>query len=350
MIPSRPTFAPAMTAMPRHFDPHLVNDPFGDPGLYVDLVFERRALLFDLGDLSRLSPRNLLRVSDVFVSHRHMDHFVGFDQLLRCILGREKTVGFYGSTGLIESIEHKLKAYTWNLIARYEGNPILRVAEIDANGRITSAQFPGRLAFARADDESVASEDFVLLQEPGFLVRATLIEHGVPALAFALEERSHINIWRNKVEAMGLSVGRWLGTFKEAILRGSPEDTPIEVSWSGARGERPESLPLGALKREIMRITAGRKIAYVVDCAFTDANVARVVALAKDADILFIEAAFLQEDCARAAERQHLTAHQAGTLARLANVKRLVTLHYSPRYQGHGERLAREAETAFRGG
>jgi hypothetical protein len=29
----------------RHFDPTLINNPFDDPGLYVDLVFERRALL-----------------------------------------------------------------------------------------------------------------------------------------------------------------------------------------------------------------------------------------------------------------------------------------------------------------
>ena len=177
-----------------------------------------------------------------------------------------------------------------------------------------------------------------------------MIDHGIPALAFALEERAHVNIWRNKVEAMGLAVGPWLGAFKEAILRGSPEDAPIEVAWTGTRGERPPSLPLGVLKQEIMRITAGRKIAYVVDCAYTEANVARIVSLVQEADILFIEAAFLQEDRTRAAERQHLTAHQAGTLARLADVKRLVTLHYSPRYQGHGERLAREAETAFRGG
>ncbi len=336
--------------MPRYFDPHLINDPFGDPGLYVDLAFERRALIFDLGDLSRLSPRQLLRISDAFITHRHMDHFIGFDQMLRCILGRETTVGFYGPVGLIDAIEHKLKAYTWNLIAGYEGNPTLRVTEVDQNGRKISAQFSGRRAFERGEATTATSEDGDLLQTPGFEVRAVTIDHGVPTLAFALEERAHVNIWRNKVEAMGLAVGPWLSTFKEAILLGRTEDTPIEVTWAGAPEGRPASLPLGQLKKQIMRVTSGRKIAYVVDCAFTEANVARIITLAKNADILFIEAAFLQEDHARARERQHLTAHQAGTLARRANVNRIVTLHYSPRYQSHGARLAREAESAFRGG
>lgn len=336
--------------MPRHFDPHLINDPFGDPGLYVNLVFEQRALLFDLGDLSPLSPRQLLRVSDVFVSHRHMDHFSGFDHLLSCFIGREKVVGFYGPPGLIDGIEHKLRAYTWNLVAGYEGNPVFRVTEMDDKGHLTCAQFSGRLAFERAEVPSTMAEEGLLLEEPGFRVRAATIDHGIPVLAFALEERAHINIWRNKVEAMGLAVGPWLGTFKEAILRGSPEETPIEVTWANPREQRPRNLPLGALKKEIMRITSGRKIAYVVDCAFTDANVARVVSLTRDADTLFIEAGFLEADRDRAAERQHLTAHQAGTIARLANVKRLVTLHYSPRYQGRGECLAREAEAAFRCG
>ena len=215
--------------MPRHFDPHLINDPFGDPGLYVNLVFEQRALLFDLGDLSPLSPRQLLRVSDVFVSHRHMDHFSGFDQLLRGLLGRDKVVSFYGPPGLIDGIEHKLKAYTWNLVAGYVGNPVFRVTEMDEKGRLTCVQFSGRLAFERAEGQSAIAGEGVLLVEPGFKVRATTIDHGIPALAFALEERVHINIWRNKVEAMGLTVGSWLGTFKEAILRGCPEETPIET-------------------------------------------------------------------------------------------------------------------------
>jgi ribonuclease Z len=333
--------------MPRHFDPTLINDPFDDPGLYVDLVFERRALLFDLGDLSRLAPRKLLRISDVFVTHRHMDHFAGFDQLLRVFLGREKVVGVYGPTGLIDAVEHKLRAYTWNLIEGYEGNLVFRVTEIDTVGRLTSAQFSGRSQFERSEGETKQSDDGLLLQEPGLQVRATILDHGEVVLAFALEERAHVNVWRNKVEALGLSIGPWLRAFKEAILRGAPDDTLIDAAWHDRPSERAAALPLGHLKKEIMKITAGRKIAYVVDCSFTDTNVEKIVRLAKDTDVLFIEATFLDADAALAKARHHLTARQAGTIARLAGVKRIVTLHYSPRYKDRGHHLAEEARDAF---
>ena len=101
----------------RHlFEPRLVNDPFGDPALYVDLRDERRALLFDLGDISALPPRELLRVSHVFVSHTHMDHFAGFDTLLRVVLGRKTAIALIGGPGFVAQVEHKLLAYTWNVV------------------------------------------------------------------------------------------------------------------------------------------------------------------------------------------------------------------------------------------
>ena len=337
-------------SMPRHFDPTLVNDPFDDPGLYVDLVFERRALLFDLGDLGRLAPRKLLRVSYVFVTHLHMDHFAGFDQLLRRLLGREKILGVYGPAGIIDAVENKLKAYTWSLIEGYEGNLTFHVREIDEAGRLTSAQFSGRTRFQRSDGERRQSDDGIILKESGIQVRAATLDHGVPVLAFALEERAQINVWRNKVDAMGLVIGPWLRAFKEATLRGADDDALVDVAWRDGQFEKPAALPLALLKKEIMKITSGHKIAYVVDCAFTDANIEKIVQLARDADTLFIEATFVHADSTVAETRRHLTARQAGTLARLAGVKRLVTLHYSPRYKGQGHRLAQEAQHVFLNG
>ena len=119
----------------------LINGPLGDPVMYCEIMFERRALLFDIGDITVLAPRQLLRVSHVFVSHTHMDHFAGFDHLLRLLLGRDKTVALYGPSGFIDRVEHKLKAYTWNVVRSYAGNLVLEAYEVQDNGIVHCARF-----------------------------------------------------------------------------------------------------------------------------------------------------------------------------------------------------------------
>jgi ribonuclease Z len=49
------------------YDARLVDGIWGDPGICIDLKFQRRALLFDIGDVRSLSTRVPLRVSDIFV-------------------------------------------------------------------------------------------------------------------------------------------------------------------------------------------------------------------------------------------------------------------------------------------
>ena len=335
--------------MPLLFNPHLVNDPFGDPGLLVELMFERRSLLFDIGDLSPLPPRRLLRISDVFVSHRHMDHFSGFDHLLRVVVGRDQIINLYGPSGLIDAVGSKLSAYTWNLVSGYVGNLRYRVHELDHGNHLRMAEFQSRSGFSRGSSISRPCIGGVLLREPRFQVKAAILDHGIPSLGFALEETVHVNIWRNKVEALGLKVGPWLRTLKEAAARGDADETLVAVEWRDPHPAAPPALSLGQLKREILQIAPGRKIAYAVDAAFTPANAEKIIALAGNAELLFIEAPFLQTDVAQATARQHLTARQAGALARQAGVKRIVTLHYSPRYAGRGDELRHEALGAFHG-
>jgi len=100
-------------------DPRLVDPDAFAPGLVVDVRDEKRALLFDLGEIERLAPRVLLRVSHAFVSHTHMDHFAGFDHLLALGLGRMRRLVLWGGPGFVEQVEHKLRAYTWNVVHRY---------------------------------------------------------------------------------------------------------------------------------------------------------------------------------------------------------------------------------------
>lgn len=134
------------------FDARLVNGEFGDPGLYVDFRDERRALLFDVGDLATLSPRKLLRLSQLFVSHRHMDHFAGFDRLLRVVLGRKARIILTGGPGTIDGIAHKLGAYTWNLVHRYAEELVLDVRELGTDGNAGRALFSSRTGFEHAGE------------------------------------------------------------------------------------------------------------------------------------------------------------------------------------------------------
>ena len=327
----------------------LVNGPFGDPGVLVDLLHRRRAFLLDLGEIGAVSVREVLRVRDVFVSHAHMDHFSGFDRLLRLALGRDMEIRLFGPPGLIDRVEHKLHGYTWNLLGGYVNELGFAVTELHPGGQGRRASFRLRHGFARTDEHGVELPRGVLLDEGNLRARAAVLDHGVPCLGFALEEKWHVNVHKNRLLDLGLETGPWLRELKDLVLAGAADDHVVTARWQEAGRTVERRFALAFLKERILDVVRGDRIAYVTDVAWTEANVAAIVKLARGAEILFIEAVFLDRDRERAAARRHLTAHQAGTLARLAGARRVVPFHFSPRYAAEETALYLELDAAFAG-
>lgn len=336
--------------MRSNFHCDLINGPFGDPGLLVDCKFERRALLFDLGDLGVLPTRKLLRVSDIFVTHAHMDHFAGFDRLLRVALGRDTGVNLYGPPGFIERVGHKLAAYTWNLVDGYATDFVVTVREVAVDWSVRGARFRSRNRF---DEERLPADQApggLLLSEPSFKVRASILDHGIPVLAFAIEEAVHINVLKNRLTELGLPTGHWLTELKSLVRAGADDATPVEVRWRDRGGHRLRVYPLAELRQRVLEFVRGERICYVTDLAFTPQNVERVVALALGADRLYIECVFLESDRDHAARKAHLTARQSGMIAAASGAKVAIPFHFSPRYLEREADLRAEFETACDGG
>jgi len=328
--------------MSARFFTRLVNGPFGDPALYLRLPHQPEALLFDCGDLHPLTPRACLKVRRVFISHAHIDHLVGFDQLLRLSLYRDLCLQLFGPPGLVEIIRHRLGGYSWNLMRDFPF--VLRVTEWDETaGR--SAEFRAGNAFAREERPPVRQEEW-LWQGDEARVRAAPLDHGgIISLGFRLEQRPHVAIHPDALHRLGMVAGPWLSTFKRLLRQDAEGQSPLMVPLAG--GGQQEWL-LQDLAARISHTAVGVKICYLTDLRPTADNLSRAVSLADGASLLAIEAPFLHRDFDRALVRNHLTARLAGEVAGLAGVGRLLVFHHSPRYQDQPRALWREAEQARR--
>ena len=329
------------------FHPRLNNDPFSGPGLLIPFLFEKRALMFDLGDLSSLSSKDLLKVSHVFVTHTHMDHFIGFDTLLRTLLGRDKTLHLFGPPDFFQHVEGKLAGYTWNLVSEYENDFVLKVNEVHQDKIYTKTY----ICQDRFQPKKVPSSRLFsgnLLEEPSFSVHGVLLDHRIPCLGLALTENFYVNIIKVGLKELGLPVGAWLNRFKAAIYQEEDPHSDFVVSWEEkGKATREKRFLLGELAKKIARISPGQKIAYITDVAASTENSRKIIELAKEANHLFIEAAFLDSEKDMALKKYHLTAREAGELAGKAGVESLQLFHFSPRYKRRADDLEREAKEAY---
>ncbi len=318
------------------FQFRLVNDPFGDPALFVRPTREKHGYLFDLGDISGLTSAERNIVTDVFVTHTHVDHFIGFDLLLRSLLRRQGPIRLYGPPPLTRCVYGKLRGYAWNLIEEYP----TEIEVFEFNGRtLRRSCFRAQNRF-RQEKYPATRSDGLLLEDCTVRISAIRLWHGIPCLAYSLQEPCAINIDKDMLIKKGFRVGPWLNELKRLFRDKSLRPRTVQVQG--------RTIPISKLTG-ILRISRGLKITYATDIAMTAENARRLIGFSRDSDLLFCEAYFLEKDRKLALGRQHLTARACGEIARGAGVRKLVPFHFSPKYRETREAVENEAIEAFAG-
>lgn len=266
----------------------LVNGSTGDPGLFIDYTGKDNALLFDAGENFGLDPKRLGDLEAVFITHHHVDHFIGFDRIVRANLDRDKALHVYGPAGTIGKVYDRIKSYEYPFFPFQK--IVLEVHEV-LEGRLRSAP----LECARQFPEPLVTESIlgssVIYETEAVTVEAAHVDHTVPCLAFALCEKS---------------------------LR-----VPGEPSSTASR------------------------LAYVTDTAWSESARPGLLRLAHRARRLYCDAFYAQAQSALAEKYRHMTAAQAAEFARLAEVDELVLIHFATRYAGRYDVLLDEARAIF---
>lgn len=313
----------------------LVNGIFGDPLLHLRLHNRTRSILFDLGEGTRLSGRLAHQVSDVFISHAHIDHICGFLWLLRSRIGDLPTCRLFGPPGLSDHIAGLISGIHWDRIG--ERGPRFTVAELHGQRLILHAIQAGRAGKKLLGEQEVA--DGLLLDDPAFRVRVVPLGHGaIPVLAYALEQRPQLHVRKERLRARNLAPGPWLGELKRC-LEADKGETPIRLP----DGSSATAATLGA---DLILVRPGPKLAYSTDLSDNPANRARLTGLARGAHTLFCEAAFTEADRSHAEASGHLTARGCGEIASAAQVERLVPFHLSRRYEKNPLQIYDEVRSA----
>jgi ribonuclease BN (tRNA processing enzyme) len=312
----------------------LVNGIFGDPLLHVRFSHQRRSLLFDLGEGGRLPARIAHQVTDVFISHAHIDHVAGFLWLLRSRIGETSVCRIFGPPGIAANIAGMVAGIHWDRIGA--GGPRFEVAELHGERLLRSLIQAGQTA-AQALGE-VAAADGILLRDASFRVRAVTLDHRTPVLAFALEPTLEIKVRKERLTDLGLPPGPWLTRLK-TLISGEQHEAAIVLPDGGSR-------TAAELAKQLLLIQPGRKLVYATDLADTAGNRARLSSLAQGAHTIFCEAAFCEAEAAQAARTGHLTARACGEIAGSAGVRHLIPFHLSRRYEKDAGPIYAEARAA----
>ena len=241
--------------------------------------------LFDGGEGTQVSLRRLnlkwKKIDAIFVSHTHADHVTGLPGILMLSaqVDRTEPLYIYGPPKIKEYIETSRK-----VLDMYINYPII-VKEITAPCVVHSGK--------------------------DFYIRAFPLDHTKTCVGYTLEELDRPGEFNpEKARALNVPVGPLWSQLQNGF----------EVQSADGKTVKPEEV-LGEKR-------SGRKFSFVTDTLFKRSIIDEV----RGSDLLICEGMFEDALLDQAKEKKHMTAKQAATIAKEAEVRRMCMIHYSPRY------------------
>lgn len=316
------------------------NGRSGDPVIHAFNFRTGEAFLFDIGSIDRLPIKKLLKVGHVYVSHTHIDHFVGFDRLLRAYVPHHREIEICGAPGIVANIKGKLAGYTWNLLVKDQVSFILH--EISADS-ITSSRLhfvDKSKGFVLENIASLPTDSPITTFANGSKMHATLVDHGIPVATYRLSFPPRYRVRREALQKHSLSPGKWIKELQTQVAANAPTDTIIGVGDDEYR--------LGWLQDHLLIPQPDYSVSYLTDLQFNWHNLKQVQKLHHRTTVMFCESAFAAEDRQRAQAKSHLTTKQCALLAAYANAQQLENFHFSSIYGIEKKRLRHEASKYFK--
>ncbi len=316
----------------------LVNGSTGDPVLFIDYPGRDDAILFDAGENASLGLDRLGDLGAVFITHHHVDHFIGLDRIVRANLDRDKTLRVFGPSGTIQRVYDRIRSYEYPFFPFQK--LIVEVHDL-AKGTETVAALDCSRRFPEPEPVATGWEGPTVFRADGLRVEAAFADHSVPCLSYALVEEAGYQPDRERMASGPLKPGRWISQVLEGLRAGESSDAAIDIDGGRYR--------LGDLAGRYFHRAPEVRVCYITDTAWSEASKPGLLRLAHKAWRLYCDSFYSRKHLKSAEKHRHMTATQAAELAREAKVEALVLIHFAARYAGAYGMLLDEARAIFPG-
>ncbi|CAL2104369.1 Metal-dependent hydrolases of the beta-lactamase superfamily III [Tenacibaculum sp. 190130A14a] len=286
--------------------------------------------LCECGEASKLSIKEIQNCNAIFISHAHIDHFINFDTIIRHQIGIERKVTICGPQHIATQVQHKLKAYTWNLIHKkalsYEVKEMISDNEI-----VTYELFPPLWDFK----EVSRTNSNILFADKKFEVRGTLLDHKTPTLAYKFIEFDTVSFNISKTNFQG---GKWVKELKEAFDK-KLDHQIIQIEDAEYKAQD---------LFHLLEPKKGNTLGIIMDHAPSEINHKKIKTHFLNCDTVFIESFYKNEDQQFAELNYHSYAKMSGQIMKASVVKEAIPVHFSRKYNSEEiEELRQEFQEAF---